>query len=203
MQVILLEKVGKPGDLGDQVKVRPGYGRNFLVPRGYALPATPENVRVFEERRSELMAASEERLDRARGRAEALGGRSFVVPMRASDEGKLYGSVGPQEIVDVVTGEGYELDAREVVLPDGPLRITGRFTAQLQLHAEVEVEIEVVVAQLTDLGVNMPPERTAETEEAQAAAQAEAQSETETEFEDEDEEADLGDADEAGEPERE
>jgi large subunit ribosomal protein L9 len=164
MQVILLQKVRNLGGLGDQVKVRPGYGRNFLVPKGYALPATPENVRVFQERRTELMVASEERLDRVRGRVEALTGQSFVVPMRASDEGKLYGSVGPQEIVDAVTGEGHELDAREVVLPDGPLRAIGRFAAVLQLHAEVEVEIEVVVAQLTDLGVNMPPERGAEPE---------------------------------------
>lgn len=199
MQVILLQKVRNLGDLGDQVKVRPGYGRNFLVPKGYALPATKENVRVFEERRSELMAASEERLDRARGRAEKLGGRSFVVPMRASDEGKLYGSVGPQEIVDVVTGEGFELDAREVVLPDGPLRTIGRFTAQLQLHAEVEVEIGVVVAQLTDLGVNMPPERSEESEETEASAQAEpAAEEAEDEFGAED-----TDEIDAGEPERE
>lgn len=204
MQVILLQKVRNLGDLGDQVKVRPGYGRNFLVPKGYALPATKENVRVFEERRSELMAASEERLDRARGRAEKLGGRSFVVPMRASDEGKLYGSVGPQEIVDVVTGEGFELDAREVVLPDGPLRTIGRFTAQLQLHAEVEVEIGVVVAQLTDLGVNMPPERSEESEESEET-EASAEAEPAAEDEDEDEAFGAEDADEAdaGEPERE
>lgn len=166
MQVILLQKVRNLGDLGDQVKVRPGYGRNFLVPRGYALPATPENVRVFEERRSELLAASEERIHRAQARAESLGGRSFVIPMRASDEGKLYGSVGPQEVVDAVAEEGLEIDAREVVLPEGPLRAIGRFDAVLQLHAEVEVEIEVVVAQLTDLGVTMPPERGAEPEPA-------------------------------------
>lgn len=172
MQVILLQKVRNLGDLGDQVKVRPGYGRNFLVPKGYALPATPENVKVFEERRSELMAASQERLDRARGRVEKLGGRSFVVAMRASDEGKLYGSVGPQEIVDAVAEEGLDLDAREVVLPDGPLRTIGRFQAVIQLHAEVETEIEVVVAQLTDLGINMPPERAAETEEAEAEGEA-------------------------------
>lgn len=169
MQVILLQKVRNLGDLGDQVKVRAGYGRNFLVPKGYALPATPENIRVFEERRSELMAASKERLDRARGRAEQFQGRSFVVPMRASDEGKLYGSVGPQEIVEAVGKEGLELDAREVVLPDGPLQTIGRFEAQVQLHAEVETEIEVVVAQLTDLGVTMPPERSSEAEEEETA----------------------------------
>lgn len=170
MEVILLQKVRNLGDLGDQVKVRPGYGRNFLVPKGYALPATAENVRVFEQRRSELLAASEERMDRARGRAEALDGRSFVIPMRASDEGKLYGSVGPQEVVDAITEEGHELDAREVVLPEGPLRTIGRFDAVLQLHAEVEAEIEVVVAQLTDVGVTMPPERGEEPEPEKAAS---------------------------------
>lgn len=180
MEVILLQKVRNLGDLGDQVKVRPGYGRNFLVPKGYALQATKENVRVFEERRGELLAASEERIDRARGRAEAIGGRSFVIPMRASDEGKLYGSVGPQEIVDAVTEEGHELDAREVVLPDGPFRVIGRFDAVLQLHAEVEAEIEVVVAQLTDLGVTMPPERGAEPE-PEPAAEAEVAPEVEAE----------------------
>lgn len=196
MQVILLQKVRNLGDLGDQVKVRPGYGRNFLVPRGYALPATEENVRVFEERRGELLAASEERIDRARGRAEALGGRSFVIPMRASDEGKLYGSVGPQEIVDAVIEEGQELDAREVVLPDGPLRAIGRFEAILQLHAEVETEIEVVVAQLTDLGVTMPPERNEEPEPAPAEAEAtpEAPAEIAAEEAGEAPEADAADA---------
>lgn len=170
MEVILLQKVRNLGDLGDQVKVRPGYGRNFLVPKGYALPATPENVRVFEQQRAELLAASEERMDRARGRAEALDGRSIVIPMRASDEGKLYGSVGPQEVVDAVTEEGHELDAREVVLPEGPLRAIGRYQALLQLHAEVEAEIEVVVAQLTDIGVTMPPERGEEPEPQETAA---------------------------------
>ncbi|MES1943698.1 50S ribosomal protein L9 [Salinisphaera sp. PC39] len=203
MQVILLQKVRNLGDLGDQVKVRPGYGRNFLVPKGYALPATPENIKVFEARRSELMAASQERLDRARGRAEKLGGSSFVVAMRASDEGKLYGSVGPQEIVDAVAEEGHELDAREVVLPDGPLRTIGRFQAVIQLHAEVETEIEVVVAQLTDLGINMPPERAAEPEEAEqteaetAEAAAEADETGETEAEEASEAPDDEEADKA------
>lgn len=173
MEVILLQKVRNLGDLGDQVRVRPGYGRNFLVPKGYALPATAENVRVFEAQRAELLAASRERIDRARGRAEALDGRSFVIPMRASDEGKLYGSVGPQEVVDAVTKEGHELDAREVVLPDGPMRAIGRFEAVLQLHAEVEAQIEVVVAQLTDVGVTMPPEPGTEPEPKQAKPEAE------------------------------
>lgn len=194
MQVILLQKVRNLGDLGDQVKVRPGYGRNFLVPRGYALPATKDNVRVFEERRGELLAASEERIDRARGRAEALGGRSFVIPMRASDEGKLYGSVGPQEIVDAVIEEGHEIDAREVVLPDGPLRTIGRFEAILQLHAEVETAIEVVVAQLTDLGVTLPPERSAEPEPGPAVAEAEETPEASAETAEAAEEAPEADA---------
>lgn len=169
MDVILLQKVRNLGDLGDTVKVRPGYGRNFLMPRGIALPATAANVKVFEQRRSELLAQSEKRLDRARGRAEHIQGREFVVAMRASDEGKLFGSVGPQEIASKVTEEAVEIDAREVVLPDGQIRQVGYHTALLQLHPEVEFEITVAVAQMTDMGINMPSRRGADDADAGAA----------------------------------
>lgn len=167
MQVILLQKVRNLGDLGDTVQVRPGYGRNYLMPRGIALPATSANLKVFEQRRAELMAQSEERLDRARARAESIRGREFVVAMRASDEGKLYGSVGPHEIADKITEEAAEVDAREVVLPDGQIRLVGEHAAVLQLHPEVEFEVSVVVAQLTDMGINMPT-RSSAAEDAQA-----------------------------------
>lgn len=166
MDVILLQKVRNLGDLGDTVKVRPGYGRNFLMPRGIALPATAANVKVFEQRRSELLAQSKERLDRARGRAEQIQGREFVVAMRASDEGKLFGSVGPQEIATKISEEASEVDAKEVVLPDGQIRLVGEHTALLQLHAEVEFEVTVIVAQLTDMGINMPPRRADDADEA-------------------------------------
>lgn len=157
MEVILLQKVRNLGDLGDTVKVRPGYGRNFLMPRGIALAATKANLKVFEERRSELQAASQEREDRAQARAEQLKGKEYVIPMRASDEGKLFGSVGPQEISDKITEEGVEVSPREVTLTEGTIRLVGYYTALLQLHAEVEVEVSIVVAQQTDMGINMPP----------------------------------------------
>lgn len=169
MEVILLQKVRNLGDLGDTVSVRPGFGRNFLMPRGIALPATAANLKVFEQRRSELMAQSEERLDRARGRAEKVRGREFVIAMRASDEGKLFGSVGPHEIAAKVTEEAAEVDAKEVVLLSGQIRQMGEYTALLQLHPEVEVEVTVLVAQRTDLGINMPTRRGAAAAEDEAA----------------------------------
>jgi len=190
MEVILLQKVRNLGDLGDTVSVRPGFGRNYLMPRGIALPATKANLKVFEERRAELMAQSEERLDRARGRAEQIQGREFVIAMRASDEGKLFGSVGPHEIADKITAEVAEVDAKEVVLPDGLIRLVGEHTVLLQLHAEVELEVTVIVAQLTDMGINMPPRRA----ELQAAEEADAEQEraaAEALADEEDEDADL------------
>lgn len=157
MDVVLLQKIRNLGDLGDTVKVRAGYGRNYLFPRGMALPATKSNLEVFESRRSELQAASQEREDKAKTRADKLNGQSYVIAMRASDEGKLFGSVGPQEIADKISEETVEVDPREVTLTEGTIRIVGYYTAQLNLHAEVSVEVEIVVAQQTDMGVNMPP----------------------------------------------
>lgn len=156
MEVILLQKIRNLGDLGDTVSVRAGFGRNYLFPRGMALPATRANQAVFEERRAELQRASEEREQRAEARANQLRNKSFTIPMRASDEGKLFGSVGPLEVVQVVTEQGYELDSKEVDILEGTIRQTGYFTAELTLHAEVVCEIEIVVAQQTDMGINMP-----------------------------------------------
>lgn len=157
MELILLQKVRNLGDLGDQVKVRAGYGRNYLVPKGMALPATKANVQYFESQKAELQKASSERIDNARGRADKFKGRSFTIAMRSSDEGKLYGSVGPQEIAEQVNKDGLELDPKEVTLPEGgAIRNVGEHHAVLQLHPEVEVEITVIVAQLTDAGVKLP-----------------------------------------------
>ncbi|GAB3682196.1 hypothetical protein GCM10028792_29560 [Salinisphaera aquimarina] len=157
MEVILLQKVRNLGDLGDTVSVRAGYGRNYLMPRGIALAATKSNLEVFESRRADLQAASKDREDRANARADQVRGKEYVIAMRASDEGKLFGSVGPQEIAEKITEEGVELDPREVALPEGTIRVVGYHSALLQLHAEVEVEVTIVVAQQTDMGVNMPP----------------------------------------------
>jgi large subunit ribosomal protein L9 len=170
VEVILLQKVRNLGDLGDTVTVRSGYGRNFLMPRGVALAATKANVKVFEGRRSELQAASKDRADRARARADQLQGKEYVIAMRASDEGKLFGSVGPQEISEAITEEGIEVSPKEVALTEGTIRMVGEYTAVLHLHAEVEVEVTVIVAQKTDMGINMPPRRATEAAEEDAAA---------------------------------
>ena len=162
MDVVLLQKVRNLGDLGDTVKIRAGYGRNYLIPRGVALPATKRNLEIFEERKSELQAKSAEQLDRASARADKLRGKEYVIAMRASDEGKLFGSVGPQEIAEKITEEGVDVDAREVELTEGAIRQVGEYDADLHLHAEVVAQVVIIVAQLTDMGINMPPRRAAD-----------------------------------------
>lgn len=173
MEVILLQKVRNLGDLGDTTNVKPGYGRNYLIPRGIALPATKANLDMFEQRKAELQAASNDRRQQAESRAAQLRGREFVIAMRASDEGKLYGSVGPQEIAAKITEESAEVDAREIVLTEGNIRLTGEYTAYLELHADVEAEVTIVVAQQTDMGINMPNRGASAEDEVQDAAVAE------------------------------
>lgn len=146
MQVILLENVGKLGNLGDQVNVKSGYGRNYLIPYGKAVPATEVSIAEFEQRRAELEAAAAERVAGAQARADqlvALG--SITMAANASDEGKLFGSVGTREIADAVTAAGVELNKSEVLLPNGAIREVGEFTVDVQLHAEVSQTIQVVV----------------------------------------------------------
>lgn len=157
MELILLQKVRNLGDLGDRVKVRAGYGRNYLVPKGMGLPATAANISYFESKKVELQKASSERVDNAKGRADELRGRSFTIPMRAGEEGRLYGSVGPHEIADKITEEGIEVDAKEIALPGGDaIRTIGEHHVTVQLHPEIEVDVTIVVAQLTDMGVILP-----------------------------------------------
>ena len=146
MQVILLENVGRLGNIGDQVDVRAGYGRNYLVPNGKAVPATAENVARFEARRAELQAVAADKLTAARGRAgliRQLGGISITA--NASDEGKLFGSVGTREIAEAVTAAGQELNKSEVVLPEGAIREIGEFEIDLHLHAEVNQSIKLAI----------------------------------------------------------
>lgn len=145
MELILLEKVLNLGDLGEKVKVKAGFGRNYLVPQGKAVPATTANVERFEAMRAELEKAAKDRLSAAGNRAAAL--QELVVTIRAiaSDEGKLYGSIGPREISDALIGLGHDVSKREVLQPDGPLRHVGEFDVQLQLHADIDTVIKVVV----------------------------------------------------------
>ena len=145
MELILLEKVQKLGDLGDKVNVKPGYGRNYLVPAGKAVPATKANLAEFEARREELEKAAMAKLSTAEERVTAMDGFEIVLVANASEEGKLYGSIGPREISDAVTERGLELNKSEVIMGEGPIRYTGEHEVLLHLHADVETEIKVTI----------------------------------------------------------
>ena len=145
MELILLEKVMNLGDLGDKVNVKPGYGRNYLVPTGKAVPATPENTAQFEARREELEKVARQKLSSAGDRLSALEGFEIVLAANASEEGKLYGSIGPREISDAVTAQGVTLEKSEVIMGEGPIRYTGEHEVLIHLHADVETEIKVTV----------------------------------------------------------
>jgi large subunit ribosomal protein L9 len=146
MEVILLENVANLGNLGDKVTVRPGYGRNYLVPQKKAVPASKENVEMFEARRAELEKAAAEALAVAQVRGEQIANLAqVVIKAQAGEEGKLFGSVAVADIADAVTAAGVELEKREVNLPEGPIRQTGEYEVELQLHAEVTQPIKVIV----------------------------------------------------------
>jgi large subunit ribosomal protein L9 len=145
MDVILLEKIKKLGDLGETVKVKAGFGRNYLLPQGKALAATDENRKVFESRKSEFVKKQSESLGAAKMRAESLAGKTLTIRALAAEEGKLYGSVGPAEIVRAAAEQGIELKKSEVDMVTGPIRGVGTYTVALRLHTEVESSITVVV----------------------------------------------------------
>lgn len=137
MQVILLEKVGRLGNLGDQVNVKPGYGRNFLIPFGKAVAATKDNIAEFEQRRAELEAAAGERRSAAEARAAQLAEKVVTIAANAGDEGKLFGSIGTRDIADAITAAGVAVEKSEVRLPNGVIRETGEFQIDVQLHSDV------------------------------------------------------------------
>ncbi|MCO6441809.1 MAG: 50S ribosomal protein L9 [Nitrococcus mobilis] len=145
MEVILLEKVENLGSLGDRVRVRPGYGRNFLIPYGKAKPATPENIKDFEARAAELARAAAEVLQAAQRRAEQLAGLSVTLTAKAGEEGKLFGSIGTGDIADAITRAGVEVQRSEVRLPDGLLRSCGEFDVALHLHTDVNALVRVII----------------------------------------------------------
>jgi large subunit ribosomal protein L9 len=148
MDVILLEKIGKLGGLGDRVSVKPGYGRNFLIPQGKAVPATASNLAEFEGRRDELenTAATAVAAAQARGALLAELG-AMTIAANAGEEGKLFGSVGTRDIADAVTAAGVEISKSEVRLPDGPLRELGEFEVKIHLHSEVDGTVTVAIVQ--------------------------------------------------------
>jgi len=145
MNVILLERISSLGSLGETVKVKAGYGRNFLIPQGKAVPATADNVAKFEARRAELEKAAAERLDTAEARKDAIGQLSISITQKAGDEGKLFGSVGTSDIAHAITEAGVPVEKREIRLPNGPLRQIGEHKVEVELHSDVVVAISVNV----------------------------------------------------------
>lgn len=145
MELILLQKVANLGNIGDRVKVKSGYGRNFLLPKGKATLATAENIARFDARRAELERAANEELHRAQQRAAAIKEFKLNIIAKAGSEGKLFGSVGTADIAEAATAAGHALARSEVRLPGGPLRAVGEHLVQVHLHADVEVELPVII----------------------------------------------------------
>jgi large subunit ribosomal protein L9 len=146
MEVILLEKVRNLGALGEKVKVRSGYGRNFLMPRGMAVMATKENIEKFEARRAELEQAAAAMLAAAQARAAKLAELGAVtLAHKAGDEGKLFGSIGTTDIAEAVNAAGVEVKRQEISMPEGPIRQTGEYEIELNLHTDVTQAIKVNV----------------------------------------------------------
>ena len=145
MDVILLEKVANLGGIGDRVKVKPGYARNFLLPQGKATMATAANVARFEARRAELERKAQEDLYAAQQRAAALQDFKLRITTKAGSEGKLFGSVGTADIAEAVTTGGFEVERSEVRLPSGPIRAVGEHVVILHLHTDVDVSLPVTI----------------------------------------------------------
>lgn len=146
MEVILLQKVANLGAIGDRVKVRSGFARNFLLPQGKATLATAANIEKFETRRAELEGKAQEELHAAQQRAEKLEDFKLAMTAKAGTEGKLFGSIGTADIAEAVTGAGHELARSEVRLPSGPIRVVGDHVVILHLHADVDVSLPVHIS---------------------------------------------------------
>ena len=145
MQIILLEKVENLGKLGDQVKVKAGYGRNFLIPSGKAVPASKENIEFFDKRREELEQKAAEILAEAQALRERVNGLSVVIRSKAGDEGKLFGSVTSIEICEVINAQGVAIEKRQIRMPDGPIRVIGKYEFVVHLHTDVDATVTVAV----------------------------------------------------------
>ncbi len=145
MDVILLTKVANLGNIGDRVKVKSGYGRNFLLPKGKATLATPENVKKFEARRAELEKIARDQFQDAESRAAAFKEFKLQITAKAGTEGKLFGSIGTADIAEACTKAGHKLARAEVRLPTGPLRTVGDHTITLHLHTDIDVQLPVVI----------------------------------------------------------
>lgn len=148
MEVILLEKVRNLGNLGDKVSVKSGYGRNYLIPQNKAVFATTQSIEQFEQRRAELEKKAQQSLAAAEQRASKLNDTTLVISAMASDEGKLYGSVGVNEIKDALIEKNIEVSKREIVMPEGPLHSIGNFVVEVHVHSDViaNLQLEIVPA---------------------------------------------------------
>ncbi len=145
MEVILLEKVENLGSIGDRVRVKSGYARNYLLPKGKATVATPDNIAKFEARRAELEAKAAAELQAAKERADKLEGKVVRIRALSGSEGKLFGSIGTVDIANAIGQLGVEVERSEVRLPNGPLRVVGEHEVELHLHSDLNVSLTVVV----------------------------------------------------------
>ncbi len=146
MEVILLEKIANLGGLGDKVSIKSGYGRNYLVPQGKAVAATAEKIKEFEARRAGLEKIAAEKLAAAQARGNALSKLDIVISHKAGDEGKLFGSVGTQNIADAMTGAGVKIEKHEVRMPDGVIRQIGSYDIDITLHSDVVITKSIEIA---------------------------------------------------------
>ena len=171
MEIILLEKIDNVGAIGDRVKVKSGYARNFLIPQGKATLATPENIEKFEARRAELEEKAAAELGVAQGRANALEKLELRIEVQAGPEGRLFGSIGTSDIVDACAAQGVEIERSEVRLRDGPLRTVGEHEVDFHLHSDVNVTLTVKVDGGDIIQHIEEPETDEDVGEAQATAE--------------------------------
>jgi len=146
MNIILLEKVQNLGDLGDNVNVKSGYGRNYLIPKGIAVPATADNVGKFETRRAELEKIAAEKLVAAETRKQSISGLVIEMTHNAGEEGKLFGSIGTADIAEAITSRGVDVSKREVKLPNGPIRQVGDYEIEIEVHSDVVATVTIKVS---------------------------------------------------------
>lgn len=145
MEVILLEKVANLGTLGDKVVVKPGYGRNFLIPQGKAVRASAEKMAEFEARRAELEKAAAEKLSDAEARAAKMAEIELTLTAKSGDEGKLFGSIGARDLAEAITSTGVAVKKSEIRLPEGPIRSVGEYDVAVQLHTDIAATIKVFI----------------------------------------------------------
>ena len=183
MNVILLEKIGKLGEIGDTANVKAGYARNFLFPQGKAIQATKENLSEFEQRKAELMAAHDSKLAEAQSKAKKVEGASLRIEVNASDEGKLFGSVGTRDIAEALNSQnGSDIIKSQVIMPHGAIRELGEYQVNLDLGYDINVPVQVTVTGLKSAAeVSADGSIIEEIEEAEAVEKAESAAETESE----------------------